>query len=336
MKRVTTAHADRWPAWSLLGTLALLLLAVLAIVLEKRVWRGTFTLITGETARTNALVLPATRVGGLRVDARADLPTNRWAVFQVRVLDGSNVALLELTKEAWRDSGIWREGGESGRWEESDSGFDWDLRVRTPEEVTIEVALLETGVSDDPEVGLSNETIALGVHPITVPIQLDIRANVLDLRFIGVGLLVSLSLSLMAFYLAGHGGRPVIVEVNDSSEVRGRAVMGGAGHLTTVVVAGQVDFRGRETVEIRVVVRDEAGVDIYDETHRRMVHQLPHESAQRRFNLHLGFELPRSTSWGVFVTAKPGEPVEHLKLVVRDAATSRGAIQLEPIKGGTA
>jgi hypothetical protein len=326
--RLSTAYVDRWARASLAVPLLGLALLMMDGIAERTLWSGAFTLGEDEQSSTD-FTLPRSFIGGVRIEARASLPTNRWAAFQVSLVAADGTALLELVKEAWAESGVWREDGETGTWSESDVDLLWDLRARADERVRLEVAVLDQGQSSDDR---PDDADGDADAPL-IPIRLTVKSGVIDGRFTVLGFCLSLGFAVLAFYLAGHGGRPVIVEVNNDSEVKGRADMGGPGHLVHVAISGLVDETAPQQMTVEVSVRDEAGVDCYRRAHDVNVSFRTDdgEIEDGRFSLGLYFEM-RAGSWGVFVKATPDAPMEHLKLIVRDRATSRGPIMIETLQ----
>jgi len=328
VKRLSSAYVDRWARAALVLPLLGLALLLMDRLPERTLWSG--TLMVGEEEETSPeLTLPRSLIGGVRIEARTTLPTNRWAAFQVSVVAADGTVLLELVKEAWAESGVWQEDGESGTWSESDEELLWDLRTRAAETVRLKIEVLDQGTSSD----YAPEDSGSGTDANPVLLSVSVKSGVIDRRFTVLGFFLSLGFSVLAFYMAGHGGRPVIVESNNDSEVKGRADMGGPGHLVQVAIAGLVDETAPPVMKVEVSVRDEGGADHYRAKHAVNVSFRTDEGdiEDGRFSLRLYFEIPRAGSWGIFVKAMPDNPMEHLNLLVRDRATSRGPIEIETL-----
>jgi hypothetical protein len=155
---------------------------------------------------------------------------------------------------------------------------------------------------------------------------------VIDRRFTVLGFFLSLGFSVLAFYTGGPRRPPVIVEFNNDSEVKGAPTWRtraprSSGHRRS----GRRD--GPAVMKVEVSVRDEGGVDHYRAKHAVKVSFRTDEGEieDGRFSLHLYFEIPRAGSWGIFVKAMPDNPMEHLSLLVRDRASSRGPIEIETL-----
>jgi hypothetical protein len=333
--RETKAFVDRWAKASLAAPVLAVVVFFIGAGAHRVILSEAFSLAADQEATTPEVTLPRSAIGGVRIAATAQLPNNRWAAYQVTVLAPDGTVLLELVKEAWAESGTWREDGESGTWSESDRDMLWDFRVRDHERVRFEVSVLDQGSSSDEWRSNDADTSTDGGEPgFQVPIRLTVHTGVTDGRFIALAFLFSIGFSVLAYYLAGHGGRPVIVATNDDSEVKGRAQMGGPGRLVAVAIAGRVDETAPLSMQVNVNLRDERGATHYLGTDFASVRFRTDEGRieDGRFSLHLYFELPRAASWGIFVEAIPDAPMEHLKLVVRDRATTRGAVKIEALE----
>lgn len=333
-RRSTTDYIDRWARAALLAPLVGAGLFILSTLVHRQIFSGTFHVGEDEEAKTPELTLPDSWIGGVRIEAHATVPTNRWAAYQVTVLAPDDTVLLELVKEAWNEMGIWREDGESGYWQEDDLDLLWDLRARSAERVKIEVSVLEEGYGSDGTYTVSGDEGRGTEAHFLLPIALSVHARVVDGRFIALAFLMSLAFALLAYVAAAHGGVPVIVESNADSAVSGRGDMAGPGHLVSVSIAAEVDETTGPMAHVTVIVRDDVGAEYYNETENVSVHVSLDEGKVDggRFSLRRYFELPRAGSWGVYVEAGPDGPMERLKLVVRDRATTRGPVEVATLK----
>lgn len=115
-----------WP----LVALMLPLLPLLVILLSALEWPRRLVMVLPEDQRV--LSVPFDLVDGWlgspRLGLTAELPPNSSIELDVALLDGAGRTVLDLAKEGWRASGIWNEGGESGTWEEGDTGLTLVLR----------------------------------------------------------------------------------------------------------------------------------------------------------------------------------------------------------------
>jgi hypothetical protein len=106
----------------------------------------TITLSAEDTQVLGPVDIASQSFGTTRVEVEAQLGNQRWAIYEVQLLDRDDRLVLAGVKNAWRESGTWSEDGESGTWEEADKGSGFDLHLRQAEPVKIVVSLVE--VSD--------------------------------------------------------------------------------------------------------------------------------------------------------------------------------------------
>jgi hypothetical protein len=112
----------------LLGLLPLLPLLALALSALVPQQRFSLALLPGGTAISDPFLLEGGLLGSPRLDLQAVLPPDTSLELGVELLDAAGQPVLQLDKQGWRASGLWVEGGESGRWEEADTALALDLR----------------------------------------------------------------------------------------------------------------------------------------------------------------------------------------------------------------
>lgn len=116
----------RWPL--LLGLLPLIPLLALLISLLERPQRQLIAVAPEASTTGDPLRLESGGFGSPLIKLRAELPVNTAMGLGVELLDAGGVTVLALAKDGWRETGTWSEGGESGRWEESDADVRLSLR----------------------------------------------------------------------------------------------------------------------------------------------------------------------------------------------------------------
>ena len=72
--------------------------------------------------------LDAGPLGSPVLQVQARLPRDTSITYSVELLDGNDRVLLALSREGWRETGVWSEEGESGTYDESDSDLALPLR----------------------------------------------------------------------------------------------------------------------------------------------------------------------------------------------------------------
>ena len=126
--RATGNEVVRWPLLSLgLPLLPLVVLLLSSLVPPQR---QMLSLISDLPTTSRPFQLDGGWIGSPRIDLRAELPKDTTVVFQAELLGPGEEVLLDLSKEGWRETGTWREGGESGTYDERDAAVDLTLRPR--------------------------------------------------------------------------------------------------------------------------------------------------------------------------------------------------------------
>ncbi|MBE9033266.1 hypothetical protein IQ266_26380 [filamentous cyanobacterium LEGE 11480] len=144
-----------------------LLLIVSPIFASKKLDK-TITLAPEQTQVFGPVDIPTQLFGTARVEVEATMSKQRWATYEVQLLDKDNKILVAGIKNAWRETGTWYEDGESGTWDEQDKNSGFDLRLRKAEPVSIAVTLVE--VSDNKGRAVS-EVVPLRVTAYTGTIE---------------------------------------------------------------------------------------------------------------------------------------------------------------------
>lgn len=115
-----------WP----LASLALPLLPLLVLLLSALEGPRRLVMVVPEGQRVLSapFALQDGWLGSPRLALTAEIPPNSSVALDVALLDASGGTVLDLTKDGWRASGVWAEGGESGTWQEDDAGLALALR----------------------------------------------------------------------------------------------------------------------------------------------------------------------------------------------------------------
>ncbi|MEO1186498.1 MAG: hypothetical protein AAFX46_18230, partial [Cyanobacteria bacterium J06636_27] len=199
-----------------------------------------------EVVKIEALKLEPQLVGALRIDAKASIPNNHGVVYEIQLLDKQGKLIASATKDAWRESGIWYEDGESGTWNEDDLNAGLDVRAKKNEEVTVAISVLEyenlsggrarslTTFSADDIIG--NQANRPKSKANAVNFDVEITNGVVDGRHLWPGLFGTLALSVMTFIAAPRSGKNVISKTINDSDPSERATLGGANKLVRVKI----------------------------------------------------------------------------------------------------
>ncbi len=134
---------DKTP-YLLLGTgLSILVLIFVSPLLLTKKLDKTVTLSSENTQIVGPIDIQPQLFGTARVEVQAKLGNQRWATYEVQLLDQADKLVVAGVKNAWRESGTWSEDGESGTWSEDDQDSGFDLQLRKAEPVKIAVSLVE-------------------------------------------------------------------------------------------------------------------------------------------------------------------------------------------------
>jgi len=248
-------------------------------------------------------------------------------------VDDQGDVLLELVKEAWRESGTWHEGSEAGTYDESDQYLSWTARLGQAEKLHVEVAILDMGdaTADEPGTVLDSFPPHDPQKPPDVPVTVIVRRRTVDGTLFLLAVLLSGGLAILAYYRSGHGGIPVVVEQRAEGVVHAPlAWMGGSWRLVTVAVSGAYDEHGPESVEMNVRFKDASGREIHHASQGTSTWYLSADHGHRRFWIHLHFELPRG-QYQVTVRAHPHQGMDSMKVIIRDGNTTRGEVDVTRI-----
>ncbi|ASC73946.1 hypothetical protein XM38_049200 [Halomicronema hongdechloris C2206] len=304
-----TRRFTDWSPLAALGALGILAIAVVVSpFLSRRLLNTTVQVSPEETTRLEA-VQPRGGLGALRIDTRARLPKNTWLTFEVQVFDSQNNLLASGIKQAWRESGIWREDGESGTWSEQDLKGRFDIRRASIDQpITLAITVLEQGRT--------------GGQPLAQPVSFEVtvRDGVIDSRFLWVGFFGVLVIALITSLAVGKSGRKVVSERANDSDVAGRATLGGADKLVRVNIDVISDETSPRELQAHLIIKDGYGEQIYSRrlsvplTFRREDGKI--DSAKGHVSLDLVLE-PRG-SYGFSVEVMPDGPVDYTYLAVKE------------------
>ena len=115
-ERGTSRFVERTPYFSLLSVLLVLLAFFVSVFFPEVLEQERVQVRPEETVKLDPVRIERDPIGALRIDVKAILPRNTWVTYQIELFDKQGDRLANAVKEAWRESGIWREGGETGTW----------------------------------------------------------------------------------------------------------------------------------------------------------------------------------------------------------------------------
>ncbi|WP_156915110.1 hypothetical protein [Rubidibacter lacunae] len=254
------------------------------------------------------LVEPQT-IGALRIDVRALLGRNEWAVFEIQALDATGKVVASAVKGAWSES-------ISGRDPDLQAGLD--LRSRQSRELTLVISVLERG---DVRTGASPQSLQ---QPIDFAVR--VRSGAIDGRFLWGGLFVSLFFAGATWFQTLTSGRRVIEAVNPDSDAAGRAILGGENIMLRVLAIVLSDETSPPTLKVRLRVSNSQGQTLYrDSQEIRLKFRHNDGEIDGAMGAALFFlTIAERNSYGVSVEVEPDGPIDRTHLVVTEGVRTRG------------
>ncbi|MGK7933271.1 MAG: hypothetical protein AB4041_17825 [Microcystaceae cyanobacterium] len=137
-----------WAYLGLLGSFAPLAALITAPFFSQTLLDKGTSVKVENTAVVTEFMLEPRPIGALRVNADAVIPTNHWVVFEIKLVDEQGNILVSVIKEAWEESGIWQEGGESGAWREQDLKAGLDIKGKEEQKVKLLLTVLSYGTGN--------------------------------------------------------------------------------------------------------------------------------------------------------------------------------------------
>lgn len=295
--------------------LALVILAALAsgIFYQPLLNNKTVRVPPEDKVELQPITIKRSLIGALRIDVKATIPTNRWVVYEIQLYDEQGERLASAIKEAWREAGTWREGGESGSWEEEDllGGLDVQLGEKKEEEITIAVSVLEYGKT--------------GGNVITdqpVSFRVDVKNGVIDTRYLWVGFFGAIAMTILTLLSVGTTGKVRIKETINDSDVGGREILGGENNLVRLTVKILSDETSPPSLSVNLWIKDGMGEQIYSEQIQVKLNFRREDGdiEDARGKLEQYFVFTRRGSYGFYVEVTPDKPVDKTTLIVKENA----------------
>ncbi len=295
--------------------LALVIIATIASAFfSNQLFKETVRVSPEERVELPPITLQRSLIGALRIDVKATLPANRWVVYEIQLYDQQGERLASAIKEAWREAGTWREGGESGSWEEEDllGGLDVQLGEKQEEELTIAVSVLEYGQT--------------GGNVITdqpVSFRVDVKNGVIDTRYLWVGFFGAIAMTILTLISVGTTGKVRIIKekINDS-DLGGREIVGGENNLVKLTVKILSDETSPSSLSVNLWIKDGMGEQVYSEQTNINVNYRRDdgEIEDARGKLEQYFVFTRRGSYGFYVEVTPDQPIDKTTLIVKENA----------------
>ena len=298
---------------SWIAMMLVIIAAIASLFFFQPITNKLVTVSPQESVTLSPINLQRRLIGALRIDVRAAIPTNHWVVYEIQLYDDQNQLLASAIKEAWRESGVWREDGETGTWSESDllGGLDVQLGEKKQEKITIAVAVLEYG-----------ETRGSVLTNQPVSFRVDVKNGVIDTRYLWVGFFGSLAMAILTTLSVNSAGKVRIREKINDSDLGGREIVGGENSLIKVTVEVLADETSPQYLTVTLWLKDGMGEQIYSEQTQIKLDFRKEEGEIEDANgkLEQFFVLTRRGSYGFYAEITPDQPVDQTTLIVKDNA----------------
>jgi hypothetical protein len=323
--KTTTTHKflSIWP-YVAAAALGLIMLAGFAApFMQQKLLAENLQVAKGVPMVSQPFDLKPTAIGALRIDAKAKLPSNRWVTYELQVLDADNKVIASAIKNAWAESGTWREGGESGTWSEADLRAGLDVQARKTEQIKVAIEVLDyTNTSGNP----LNEA---------VPIELTVRSGVIDSRYLWAGFFGVVAMTLITFIAVPNAGKVVINKRMNDSDVGDRAVMGGPGKLLRMNINVKADETCPSSLRAYIYLKDAYGEQLYS-TQGTVINMSRSKDDDGSIDSGTGhltqfFMIDKRGSYGFYVEIMPDASVDSTRLEVKEGASTTGKVQVTQI-----
>jgi hypothetical protein len=274
-------------------------------------------------------------IGALRIDAKALIKNNSWLTYEIQLQDEQGKVVASALKPAWKESGTWREGGESGSWSEEDlwGGIDFRLSRRQKQrQLTPVIQVLE--YTDTRGMVLSQGKVNGEDIYQNVSFQVKIIQGAIDTRYLWAGLIGTSLITILCFSSLNSTGKLVIKKAIRDSDLGDWAVFGEPNQLVKATVQVLADETSPRSVQIKLWVNDGYGeqcchlIEPVKMNYRRNQDK---EIVAARGKKDFYFLLPKRASYNVYLEIEPDQPVEKTWLSVKQGVKTLGNVEINQI-----
>lgn len=309
---------SRLLAWGAFGTVTMGI--IISPFLQNKLIDQRFSVSEDEPAQSDLIQYKPGLIGALRVDAKAKLPANRWVTYEIQILDEQGAVLTSGLKQAWREAGTWREGGESGTWDESDANAGFALKTKENQSQPIRVAIqvLEAGQSSG------------GDWAGPIDFTLKVHDGSIDIRYLWMGFFGTLVMAVLTGISARQTGKKVIDKTIEDSDIGDRAMLGGAKTLIQVQALITSDETTPRSLNVDLVIRNADGVAIHQKRTPVSVKLVYDDGELDRgmSEFREYFMLSPRDSYGFFVEVTPDRSVDRTRLIVKEKVQTLKAVEV--------
>jgi hypothetical protein len=310
--KTTTYRFIDWSTYLALFAASLVFLAgIIGPFFQQQLLDDRLDVSPGEVVELKTWQLKPQLIGAMRIDVDASFNNNRWTTYELRVLDEQGNLIVSALKQAWAESGTWREGGESGTWREKDVEAALDLQAGDePETITLALNILDyTDTSGQP---IEGESVRFHVRVFN---------GAIDTRYLVPGLIGTGGLALFCFLSTRNSGQETISKIVFDSDIGGRAIMGGDHNLVCCTLKIVADETSPRSLDVNLWLSDGYGENLSHQVtpvplkfHKDEVGDITKTTGE--FNQY--FLLKKRGSYGVYIEVTPDDPVDKTVLKVRE------------------
>ncbi len=318
----TSRFIDRWAYVPIAIAPFLLFLSIFGSALGKTIIKEKVKVSAEKPASVGTIELKPRDLGALRIDAKAFFPDNHWVVYEIQLVDAEGEIVASAIDEAWRESGRWREGGESGSWSESELAAGLDLRSKQAEKLTVVIEVLESGTSSGQPANLM------------VNFDLKVKKGAIKRSHLLSGFFFTGILGILSLIATGISGQQAIFKKINDSDPRERATVGGENNLVKVSINSVLDETTPRQAKIDLYINNVYGERIYQESRTvpvRISKDEDGEITKAQAKSESLFVLKKRDSYGFAVKVEPDNPVEWTSLTVRDGSKTLSNIEVKEI-----
>lgn len=273
----------------------------------------------GEPARLQPLAIKPQAIGALRVDVTARIPSNRWLTYEVQIRDQQDKILTAGLKNAWNETGVWREEGQTGTWQEDDLDAGLDVNTAKSEPVTVMVEVLDYVTTSSQDIN----------EPVTFKIK--VHQGIIDTRYLWPGFWGGLLMAGLTCLFSRTAGSTVIDKTIGDSDVGERVTLGGANKLIKVIVKSESDETSPSSLKCQLMIRDGNGDQVFNASEvmplrfrRDEDGDITSVKGQAVFYL----VIDKASSYGFYVEITPDGPVDSTRLIVKQGAVTLGTVKV--------
>ena len=294
------------------------------------------TVADGETiAKLEPIVFKPSPLGALRIDAKAIIRNNSWLTYEIQFQDKEGNVVASAMKPAWKESGTWREGGESGSWQEEDLRGGIDLRLARDQKEQILTPVIQVlEYTDTRGIPLSQGVVDGEEVYQNVSFRVKILQGAIDTRYLWAGLFGTSFITLFCFWSVNSTGKLVIKKTINDSDIGDWAIFGDSNQLVKVTVEILADETSPTSLNIKLWLNDGFGekcCHLLEPIKMNYRRNEDREILSAKGKKEFYFLLPKKESYNVYLEVVPDQSVEKTWLSVKGGVKTLGKVEVNQI-----